>query len=97
MNFTFDLQLFAHKKGVSSTRNGRDSHSKRLGVKEQAGTLVTAGRVLVRQRGTHFHPGTNVGRGKDDTLFAKVDGVVRFETKHLGKKCVSVYEEAAAE
>ena len=78
MNFTFDLQLFAHKKGVSSTRNGRDSHAKRLGVKEQAGTLVTAGRVLVRQRGTHFHPGTNVGRGKDDTLFAKVAGKVAF-------------------
>ena len=78
MNFTFDLQLFAHKKGVSSTRNGRDSHAKRLGVKEQAGTLVTAGRVLVRQRGTQFHPGDNVGRGKDDTLFAKCDGHLVF-------------------
>ena len=95
MNFTFDLQLFAHKKGVSSTRNGRDSHAKRLGVKEQAGTLVTAGRVLVRQRGTHFHPGTNVGRGKDDTLFAKIDGIVRFEVRHAGKKTVSVYAEQA--
>ena len=70
--FTFDLQLFAHKKGVSSTRNGRDSEAKRLGVKEQAGTVVTAGSILVRQRGTHFHPGTNVGIGKDDTLFAKI-------------------------
>ncbi len=62
--FTFDLQLFAHKKGVSSTRNGRDSESKRLGVKEHAGTVVTAGSILVRQRGTHFHPGHNVGIGK---------------------------------
>ena len=70
--FKFDLQLFAHKKGVSSTRNGRDSESKRLGVKEHAGTVVTAGSILVRQRGTHFHPGHNVGIGKDDTLFAKV-------------------------
>ena len=98
MNFTFDLQLFAHKKGVSSTRNGRDSHSKRLGVKEQANTVVTAGSVLVRQRGTHFHPGTNVGRGKDDTLFAKVAGRVAFERKGRYNRQVSVYpvEEAAA-
>ena len=63
--FNFDLQLFAHKKGVSSTRNGRDSESKRLGVKEHAGTIVTAGSILVRQRGTHFHPGANVGIGKE--------------------------------
>ena len=76
--FTFDLQLFAHKKGVSSTRNGRDSESKRLGVKEHAGTLVSAGSILVRQRGTHITPGENVGRGKDDTLFALKDGVVEF-------------------
>ena len=88
---TFDLQRFAHKKGVSSTRNGRDSESKRLGVKEHAGTIVTAGSILVRQRGTHFHPGANVGIGKDDTLFAKVDGVVKFERKGRDKKQVSVY------
>ena len=97
MMFVFDLQLFAHKKGVSSTRNGRDSESKRLGVKEHAGTVVTAGSILVRQRGTHFHPGNNVGIGKDDTLFAKIDGVVRFETRHGGKKQVSVYDEAVGE
>ena len=91
-------QLFAHNKGVGSTRNGRDSESKRLGPKRADGQFVLAGNILVRQRGTHFHPGNNVGIGKDDTLFAKVDGVVRFETKHLGRKQVSVYavEEAAA-
>ncbi len=92
-----NLQRFAHKKGVGSTRNGRDSESKRLGPKRADGQFVLAGNILVRQRGTHFHPGTNVGIGKDDTLFAKVDGVVRFETKHAGKKQVSVYEEAVAE
>ena len=91
MTFKFDLQRFAHKKGVSSTRNGRDSHSKRLGVKEQAGTLVTAGSILVRQRGTHFHPGTNVGRGKDDTLFAKVEGRVAFERMGRYRRQVSVH------
>ena len=98
--FTFDLQLFAHKKGVSSTRNGRDSHSKRLGVKEQAGTVVTAGSILVRQRGTHFHPGHNVGIGKDDTLYAKADGVVRFSRLGKFRKQVSIIPvevEAAAE
>ncbi|MBR3457751.1 MAG: 50S ribosomal protein L27 [Selenomonadaceae bacterium] len=89
--FMFDLQLFAHKKGVSSTRNGRDSHSKRLGVKTQAGTLVHAGSILVRQRGTHFHPGHNVGIGKDDTLFAKVNGKVFFERKGRYHRQVSVY------
>ena len=89
--FTFDLQLFAHKKGVSSTRNGRDSESKRLGVKEQAGTEVHAGSILVRQRGTHFHPGHNVGIGKDDTLFATVSGKVAFERKGRHKRQVSVY------
>ena len=92
-----NLQRFAHKKGVGSSRNGRDSESKRLGLKRADGQYVLAGNILVRQRGTHFHPGTNVGIGKDDTLFAKVNGIVRFETKHAGKKQVSVYEEAAAE
>lgn len=92
-----NLQLFAHKKGVGSSRNGRDSESKRLGPKRADGQFVLAGNILVRQRGTHFHPGENVGKGKDDTLFALVDGVVRFETKHLGVKQVSVYavEQAA--
>ena len=89
--FMFNLQRFAHKKGVSSTRNGRDSDSKRLGVKEQAGTLVTAGSILVRQRGTHFHPGHNVGIGKDDTLFAKVAGKVAFERKGKYNRQISVY------
>ena len=91
MEFKFDLQRFAHKKGVSSTRNGRDSESKRLGVKEQAGTIVTAGSILVRQRGTHFHPGLNVGRGKDDTLFAKISGRVAFERKGRYQRKISVY------
>ena len=91
INFQFDLQRFAHKKGVSSTRNGRDSESKRLGVKEQAGTIVTAGSILVRQRGTHFHPGLNVGRGKDDTLFAKIAGKVAFERKGRYQRKISVY------
>ena len=93
--FTFDLQLFAHKKGVSSTRNGRDSEAKRLGVKEQAGTVVTAGSILVRQRGTHFHPGNNVGIGGDDTLYAKIDGAVKFERKDKTRKQVSVYPKEA--
>ena len=91
------FQFFAHKKGGGSTKNGRDSESKRLGVKRADGQFVLAGNILVRQRGTHMHPGVNVGIGKDDTLFAKVDGVVRFETKHLGKKQVSVYEVAVGE
>ena len=89
--FEFDLQLFAHKKGVSSTKNGRDSASKRLGVKEQAGTFVTAGSILVRQRGTHFHPGLNVGRGNDDTLFAKISGKVAFERKGRYRRQISVH------
>ena len=71
-----NLQLFAHKKGVGSTKNGRDSESKRLGVKSADGEFVLAGNILVRQRGTKIHPGENVGKGKDDTLFAKIDGVV---------------------
>jgi len=73
-----NLQLFAHKKGVGSTRNGRDSESKRLGVKRGDGQFVKAGNILVRQRGTKIHPGLNVGKGKDDTLFALVDGRVKF-------------------
>ncbi|MBI4844791.1 MAG: 50S ribosomal protein L27 [Nitrospirae bacterium] len=81
----------AHKKGVGSTRNGRESHSKRLGVKRYGGELVKAGSILVRQRGTRIHPGFNVGRGGDDTLFAKADGVVKFEQKNRDRKLVSVY------
>ena len=79
--FKMNLQLFAHKKGVGSTKNGRDSESKRLGAKRADGQFVLAGNILYRQRGTKIHPGINVGRGGDDTLFAKVDGVVRFERK----------------
>ncbi|MCL6598472.1 MAG: 50S ribosomal protein L27 [Alicyclobacillus macrosporangiidus] len=87
----FDLQRFAHKKGVSSTRNGRDSESKRLGVKRGDGQLVTAGSILVRQRGTKIHPGKNVGLGKDDTLFALIEGRVKFERFGRNRKRVSVY------
>ena len=94
--FEFDLQLFAHKKGVSSTRNGRDSESKRLGVKEQEGTLVKAGSILVRQRGTHFHAGANVGRGNDDTLFAKIEGKVAFERLGRYRRKISVHAVAEA-
>ncbi|MEN6391931.1 MAG: 50S ribosomal protein L27 [Syntrophomonas sp.] len=95
--FSFDLQLFAHKKGVGSSRNGRDSESKRLGVKKYDGQVVRAGNILVRQRGTKIHPGTNVGIGGDDTLFAVVDGKVKFERKGRDRKQVSVYplEESA--
>jgi large subunit ribosomal protein L27 len=81
----------AHKKGVGSSRNGRDSNSQRLGVKRFGGEQVVAGNILVRQRGTKFHPGRNVGRGKDDTLFALVDGVVKFETYDRGRQQVSVF------
>ncbi|HMK57304.1 MAG TPA: 50S ribosomal protein L27 [Dissulfurispiraceae bacterium] len=81
----------AHKKGVGSTRNGRDSESQRLGVKRFGGQLVRAGNILVRQRGTKFHPGNNVGKGSDDTLFALIDGVVRFERKDKVRTKVSVY------
>ena len=87
-----NIQLFAHKKGVGSTKNGRDSESKRLGVKRADGQFVLAGNILVRQRGTHIHPGMNVGIGSDDTLFAKADGVVRFERMGTDRKRVSVYE-----
>ncbi|VBB07877.1 ribosomal protein l27 signature [Lucifera butyrica] len=89
--FTFDLQLFAHKKGVGSTRNGRDSAAQRLGVKRHAGQVVTAGSILVRQRGTHFYPGHNVGIGKDDTLYAKIAGQVAFERKGREDRQISVY------
>ncbi len=85
------LQFFAHKKGVGSTRNGRDSESKRLGPKRADGQFVLAGNILVRQRGTKIHPGTNVGKGGDDTLFALVDGKVRFERLGRDRKQVSVY------
>jgi large subunit ribosomal protein L27 len=81
----------AHKKGSGSTRNGRDSNAKRLGVKRYGGQVVTAGSILVRQRGTKFHPGNNVGRGNDDTLFATIDGVVTFERLGKTRKKVSVY------
>ena len=85
-----NLQFFAHKKGVGSTNHGRDSESKRLGAKRADGQFVKAGNILYRQRGTKIHPGVNVGRGKDDTLFALVDGVVRFERKGRDKKQVSI-------
>ena len=88
------LQLFAHKKGVGSSRNGRDSAAQRLGTKRADGQFVLAGNILVRQRGTKIHPGINVGRGKDDTLFALVDGIVRFERVGKDKKQVSVYAQA---
>lgn len=91
--FRFDLQFFAHKKGVGSSRNGRDSAAQRLGVKRFGGQQVSAGSILVRQRGTKFHPGINVGIGKDDTLFAKIDGYVTFERKGKTDKQVSVYPE----
>ena len=86
-----NLQLFAHKKGVGSSRNGRDSESKRLGTKRADGQFVLAGNILVRQRGTKIHPGNNVGIGGDDTLFAKIDGVVKFERMGKMKKKASVY------
>jgi large subunit ribosomal protein L27 len=81
----------AHKKGVGSSRNGRDSESKRLGVKRFGGQFVRAGNILVRQRGTKFHPGMNVGKGSDDTLFAKIDGIVNFERKDRARLRISVY------
>jgi large subunit ribosomal protein L27 len=81
----------AHKKGVGSSRNGRDSESKRLGIKRFGGQFVRSGNILVRQRGTKFHPGSNVGRGSDDTLFALIDGVVRFERKDKIRMKISVY------
>ncbi|SDB27211.1 large subunit ribosomal protein L27 [Ruminococcaceae bacterium FB2012] len=88
------MQFFAHKKGMGSTKNGRDSEAKRLGVKRADGQAVVAGNILVRQRGTHIHPGENVGRGSDDTLYATADGVVRFERLGRDRKKVSVYPQA---
>ena len=86
-----NIQLFAHKKGMGSTKNGRDSESKRLGVKRADGQFVLAGNILVKQRGTHIHTGENVGKGSDDTLFAKIDGKVKFERMDKNRKKVSVY------
>lgn len=86
-----NLQLFATKKGGGSTQNGRDSIAKRLGAKAADGEVITGGSIIYRQRGTKIHPGHNVGRGGDDTLFAKIDGVVKFERKGKNKKQVSVY------
>lgn len=93
--FKMDLQLFASKKGVGSSKNGRDSVSKRLGVKRYDGQEVSAGSILVRQRGTKVHPGNNVEKGGDDTLFALVDGVVKFERKDKKRKQVSIYPAVA--
>lgn len=86
-----NLQFFASKKGVSSTKNGRDSHAKRLGAKLSDGQFATAGSIIYRQRGTKVHPGNNVGIGKDDTLFCMIDGIVKYEHKGMTKKQVSVY------
>ncbi|GHU84777.1 50S ribosomal protein L27 [Clostridia bacterium] len=89
--FVLGLQFFAHKKGASSTKNGRDSESKRLGVKRSDGQMVLAGNILIRQRGTHIHPGNNVRRGTDDTLFTTITGKVKFERLGRNRKRVSVY------
>ena len=94
MKFILNIQLFASKKGVGSTRNGRDSASKRLGAKKADGQFASAGSIIYRQRGTKIHPGTNVGRGCDDTLFARVDGTVKFERLGKDKTKVSVYPQA---
>jgi len=92
-----NLQFFAHKKGVGSSKNGRDSQSKRLGSKRADGQFVLAGNILYRQRGTKIHPGNNVGRGGDDTLFATISGIVKFERMGRDKKKVSVYPVATNE
>ena len=98
MMIKLDLQLFSSKKGVSSTKNGRDSESKRLGTKKGDGQYVLAGNILVRQRGTKIHPGENVMKGSDDTLFATADGILRFTTKGKGgKKFANVFEEEKVE
>ena len=91
MMIKMNLQLFSSKKGVGSSKNGRDSESKRLGVKRADGQFVSAGSILVRQSGTKIHPGLNVGRGGDDTLFAKSDGILKFERKGKDRKQASVY------
>lgn len=91
MMFNINIQLFAHKKGQGSTSNGRDSESKRLGAKKADGQFVLAGNIIFKQRGTKIHPGVNVGKGKDDTLFAKVDGELKFERMGKDRKCASVY------
>ena len=91
MKLELNIQLFAHKKGQGSSTNGRDSAGRRLGSKASDGEIVTAGSILYRQRGTKVHPGINVGRGSDDTLFAKVDGTVKFERLGKDKTKVSVY------
>ena len=88
------ISLFAHKKGTGSSHNGRDSEAKRLGVKRSDGQAVLAGNILVRQRGTRIHPGLNVGIGDDDTLYAKIDGVVKFERVGKVRKQVSIYPKA---
>ncbi|BDU51022.1 50S ribosomal protein L27 [Haliovirga abyssi] len=93
LNFNINLQLFAHKKGVGSSRNGRDSNAKYLGIKKYGGELVKAGNILIRQRGTKIHPGNNVGLGKDHTVFALIDGYVKYERFGKSKKKVSVYSE----
>lgn len=89
----FNIQLFAHKKGQSSTSNGRDSAGRRLGAKAADGEYITAGSIIYRQRGTKIHPGNNVGRGTDDTLFAKISGYVKYESVGKNKKQASVYAE----
>ena len=94
--FSMNLQLFAHKKGMGSTRNGRDSHAQRLGTKRSDGQFVLAGNILVRQRGTKIHPGNNVGIGDDNTLYAKANGIVKYERLGKDKKQVSVYPQAEA-
>ena len=94
LKFVLDLQLFASKKGVGSTKNGRDSESKRLGCKRADGQAIRAGGIIYRQRGTKIHPGNNVGIGGDDTLFAKIDGIVKFERVGRNKKQASVYPQA---
>ena len=93
MKFKLDIQMFASKKGVGSTKNGRDSHSKRLGAKLADGQFTNAGSIIYRQRGTKIHPGTNVGKGSDDTLFALTDGIVKFERLGKDKKQVSILEQ----
>ena len=96
MKFILDIQFFASKKGVGSSRNGRDSHSKRLGAKMADGQFASAGSIIYRQRGTKIHPGINVKKGSDDTLYSVVDGTVKFERKGKDKKQVSVYPKVEA-